>query len=225
MSTLYVLKEGQKRGPFTTEELEQKVESGEFARDDQFWTEGMEEWLPLSEIIQIETPAVSEEVSAGEEAAEVPSEESEQSRSVLEEEEATTLYDSDCIKVTTAEVELSDVSIPIIGISKVTAQIETIHRAKPLIGCIVIGVIIVCLALLEIPKTTVTHWTIWGLVLLGLGLWWLRCLIAALRTPRSMLVIDLTDGDEHITRLSPKEVTLSANAIKQAMAARVPVEE
>ncbi|CAN5663026.1 hypothetical protein BH09VER1_BH09VER1_00810 [soil metagenome] len=219
MSTLYVLKEGQKRGPFTTEELEEKVASGEFAHDDQFWTEGMDGWLPLSDIIQVEIEAAGEEPAVAAEESETSSEEpAPESHSVFDAEEAVTLYDTDQIKVTSTEVELSDVSIPIIGISKVTPQIEKVHRVRPLIGCVILGVLIVCLILAEIPKTAITHWVIWGALLLGLGLWWLRCLFAGLRSPRSMLVIDLTDGDEHVARLSPDEVTRSANAIKEAIA-------
>lgn len=221
MSTLYVLKEGQKRGPFTTEELEEKVVSGEFAPDDQFWTEGMDGWLPLSDIIQI-APAPA---STPEGADAVSEEPVSASLSSFEEEEAVTLYDSDRIKVTSVEVELSDVSIPIAGITKVSPQIEVVHRFRPMLGCVILGVIIVLLILLEIPKTTVTHWVIWGAIVLGLGLWWLRCLFEALRTPRSMLVIDLADGDEHVARLAPDEVTRSADAIKQAIASLAPAEE
>ncbi len=72
MSTLYVLKEGEKRGPFTTEELEGKVAAGEFCPEDKFWTEGMEEWRPLSDIIQIEAQGRVEKEPT---APELPSEE------------------------------------------------------------------------------------------------------------------------------------------------------
>lgn len=168
----------------------------------------MEEWLPLSQIIQADSAesSPSSEDTDAEESSDASGE------------EAVTFYDSDTIRVTSAEVELSDVIIPVVGIAKVSPQIETLHRFRPMLGCIILGVLIVCLVLLEIPKSTVTHWVVWGAVLLGLGLWWLRCFYAAMRAPRSLLVIDLTDGDEHIVRLSPQEVTRSSEAIKQALA-------
>ncbi len=46
MSALYIQKEGRQWGPFTTEELEGQVAAGSFSREDLYWTEGMEEWLP-----------------------------------------------------------------------------------------------------------------------------------------------------------------------------------
>ena len=54
MSTIYVLQDGQKTGPFTTEELEGKVEAGALSREDLFWIEGMEEWQPLASVMEIE---------------------------------------------------------------------------------------------------------------------------------------------------------------------------
>ncbi len=56
MSTIHVLKNGEKWGPFTTEELEGHVEQGTFTPDDLVWWEGMEDWQPLSSLFEEEAP-------------------------------------------------------------------------------------------------------------------------------------------------------------------------
>ncbi len=56
MSTILVLKNGEKWGPYTTEELEGHVEQGTFTPDDLVWWEGMEEWQPLSSLFEEEEP-------------------------------------------------------------------------------------------------------------------------------------------------------------------------
>lgn len=197
MSTIYVLREGQKSGPFTTEELEGKVVAGEFSHEDLFWTEGMEEWQPLASVLEA-----------------VPEEEGESDIGIL--------YDSEGTVVTTHAVHLScGEEVPLAGIKHVLVQSEKIKRFKPVAGCVVLGVIIICLALLEIPRTTTTHWVLWGGVLLGLALWWVRLLILALRVPATMVVIDLTDGDERIVRAKAAQAEELCEAIKLARAEAV----
>jgi len=196
MSTIYVLKEGQKIGPFTTEELEDKVVEGLFSREDLFWTEGMDDWEPLSTVIE----AVAEsapDLSIQEDA----------------------LYNAGGTVVTSQAVHLSGgEEIPVAGISKVAVQSERIKRFKPVAGCIVVGVVIVCFALLEIPRITPTHWILWGLVLLGLALWWVRLLLLALRIPATLVIIDLQNGDERIIRAKAREAKELCGAIDLARA-------
>lgn len=201
MSTIYVLKEGRETGPFTTEELEGKVEAGELSREDMFWTEGMEEWQPLSTVLE----AVPDSGETPEEIADV-------------------LYDAAGAAVVTPHaVHLScGEEIPLAGISKVAVQSEQVKRFKPVAGCIVLGVVIVCLALLEIPRTTATHWVLWAGVLLALLLWWVRMLLLALRTPATMVVIDLHDGDERIVRARAKVAQELCGAIDLARAEAQP---
>ncbi len=56
MSTILVLKNGEKWGPYTTEELEGHVEQGTFTPEDLVWWEGLEEWQPLSSLFEEEEP-------------------------------------------------------------------------------------------------------------------------------------------------------------------------
>jgi hypothetical protein len=196
MSTLYVLKEGQKTGPFTTEELEGKVVAGELSHEDLFWMEGMEEWQPLATVLQIVHDAPEPEKVAVE-----------------------VLYDADGAVVTPHAVHLScGEEIPLVGITKVVVQSEKVKRFKPVAGCIILGVIIICLVLVEIPRTTATHWILWGGVLLLLIFWWIRMLIVALRVPSILVVIGLNDGDERIVQSKAGKADELCGAINLARA-------
>lgn len=192
MSTLYVLKEGHKWGPFTTEELGERVEKGVFALDDLLWVEGMEDWQPISTMIERVPEPVIEEV---------PPE---------------TLYEAGDILITTRGVELEDYTIPVEDILQASAQKEAVHRVWPVIWSVVLGVAIVCLAVV-LPRQTFTHWTVWGGVTVGLFIVWLRMMYAALRTARCHVTIDLKGGDERILRATPASARPIAEAVNLAV--------
>lgn len=189
MSVIHVQRGDQKLGPFTTEELEEKVAAGELSPEDLFWSEGMEEWQPLATVITIEA---------------TQDEGAEESISHLASEESGILHEIAGTTVTTHAVHLEcGAVLPLTEITKVEVQTEKVRRAKPIVGCVVLGVVIVGLALAEIPRTTTTHWILWGSVLAVLFIWWIRLLMNGLRVGASMVVIDLKDGDERIIRASP----------------------
>lgn len=197
MSTIYVLKEGQKAGPFTTEELEGHVESGVFSREDLFWTEGMEEWQPLASVLEIAT---------------APPDETLEPQDIL--------YETEGAVLTASALHLAGAeAVPLAGITKVGVQTEKVKRAKPVAGCIVLGVVIVVLALLELPRSTTTHWVLWGGLLLVLVLWWFRLLLRALQVPATLVVIDLQDGDERLIRSKPRAAEELCQAITGALEA------
>lgn len=197
MSTIYVLKEGQKAGPFTTEELEGHVEAGIFSREDLFWTEGMDEWQPLATVL--ETPPASPDETG---------------------EPEDILYETEGAVLTASALHLAGAeAVPLAGITKVGVQTEKVKRAKPVAGCIVLGVVIVVLALLELPRSTTTHWVLWGGLLLVLILWWFRFLLRALQIPATLVVIDLQDGDERLIRSKPRAAEELCQAITGALEA------
>lgn len=190
MSTIFVLKEGQKWGPYTAEELEGHVEEGTFASTDQVWTEGMEDWAPLeSLLIHIDN-------------------------------DWTTYLEEDGIHISDQWVKLQESSVPLEMISKADVQTEKIQRAKPIVGTIIVGVLILCIPVLFIYLThsTVTEWVIGGVVLVGLLLWWLRLLYSAIRPARSLIVLDLKNGDERILQINPNIAPAALEALHQAMA-------
>ncbi len=203
MSTIYVQKDGQKLGPFTTEELEGKVGEGVFSPQDLYWTEGMDDWQPLAGVI-----------------AENETQEQEQQETAVEPavEEGELLFDSPDARLTSEALYLGGEEIPILSIEKASAQTETVRRAKPITGTILLGVVVVCVALIEIPRSTVTHWVIWGAILLGLFLWWLRLFVNAVRPASTVLIVDLRDGDERILPMDPAPANELAGAINQAVA-------
>ena len=46
----YVVIEGKKQGPFSSEEITEKLGSGELKAEDLAWNTGMKEWKPLAEL-------------------------------------------------------------------------------------------------------------------------------------------------------------------------------
>jgi hypothetical protein len=201
MSTIYVQKEGQRWGPFTTEELEGKVGEGVFSPEDLFWTEGMEEWQPLGEAIALEEEPGIE--SPGEAEFTVG--------------ENDLLFECDPVRLTARTLHLPGEDIPVPLLAKASVQTETIHRTKPIIGSVVLGVIIVCGALVEVHRPNLTAWLVWGVILAGLLIWWLRIFSTAIRPAATIAIIDLRNGDERIVRLDPPEARELAAAVNRAI--------
>lgn len=207
MSAIYVQRGDQQLGPFTTEELEGKVAAGELSPEDLFWSEGMEDWQPLTTVITIETgPGDGDEETADD--SSVP----------LTPKEVGILHKIADTTVTTHALHLEcGAVLPLEDITKVSIQTEAVRRGKPLMGCIILGVLIVSLALAEIPRLNATHWVLWGLLLAGLVIWWFRLLLRVLQVGASMVVIDLKDGDERIIPATPETARQLRDAIRLSL--------
>ncbi len=209
MSTFFVQKEGQKWGPFTTEELEGKVVEGVFSHEDLFWTEGMEEWQPLGGVLE-----AGEELQAEEQ-------QEEGIAPVFEIEETNILFDSPEARLTSKVLHLAGEDIPVHALAKATVQTENIRRTKPIVGSVLLGVAIVCVAFIEVHRPDLTAWLILGAVLAGLLVWWLRIFSAAIRPASTMLIVDLRNGDERLLRMEPSDARELAVAVDQAVIAAV----
>lgn len=170
MSTILVLKNGEKWGPYTTEELEGHVEQGTFTPEDLVWWEGLEEWQPLSSLFEEEEPPD---------------------------------FECEGVRVFPDRVELDGVSLLAPLILRASVQRQKNRRVKPVIGAVIVGVVAVCVAFVPIPRQNHTEWAIWGLVLLGLVIWCLRLMYAGLGGGRSLLIVDLADGNERIRQIDP----------------------
>ncbi|MBN8710037.1 MAG: DUF4339 domain-containing protein [Verrucomicrobia bacterium] len=170
MSTILVLKDGEKWGPYTTEELEVHVEEGTFTPEDLVWWEGLEEWQPLSSLFEEEEPPD---------------------------------FECDGVRVFSDRVEVDGVSLLAPLILRASVQKQKVRRARPIIGAIIVGVLAVCVALVPIPKQNHTEWIVWGIVLLGLLIWCVRLMYAGLGGGRSLLIVDLADGNERIRQVDP----------------------
>jgi len=190
VSAIYVLKAGMQQGPFSTGEIRDQVESEELSLDDVYWIEGNDEWSPIRDLFE-----VGEDAKEGE------------------------IYYEGCgARVMLGALDLPCGVLGVRDIHHVEAQVEKIKRVKPIVGAVVLGVFIVCLILIEIPRTTATHWVVWGLIILGLLIWWIRLLYAGLRAPKSFVVIDLNDGDERIVAAPAAEARKMAAAIEAVRA-------
>lgn len=188
MSTIFVLKEGQKWGPYTAEELEGHVEAGTFSPNDLVWSEGMDDWAPLEAVI------------------------------IRVSHDWTTYLEEEGLHVTDQWVKMEEKSVPLGLIAKANVQTEKVRRVKPMIGTILLGVILLCVPFLEIPRANVTEWTIWIVVYLTLAFWWLRLLYSAIRPARSLVVLDLKNGDERILQIKPNLAPAVDEALHTALA-------
>lgn len=205
MSAIYVLKDGVRTGPHSPEELGSLVEAGEFSLQDQYWIEGMDDWVPLSAIVTAEEPAPGKELSeedSGEEFGEI-------------------LFEAPGIEVRPGKILLPCGEVEPEMVRHASAQIENVHRVRPLAFAVVLGVVIAAGLLVELPRSTLAHWLIWGAVLLALIVWWLRILAHGLRAPKSVVAVDLTDGDERLVVLPPAAAIKLAEAIEAARSLRV----
>lgn len=170
MSTILVLKNGEKWGPYTTEELEGHVEQGTFTPEDLVWWEGLEEWQPLSSLFEEEEPPD---------------------------------FECEGVRVFSDRVELDGVSLLAPLILRASVQRQKNRQVKPVIGAVVIGVAAVCVAFVPFPRQNHTDWVIWSLVLLGLIIWCFRLMYAGLGGGKSLLIVDLADGNERIRQVDP----------------------
>jgi uncharacterized RDD family membrane protein YckC len=55
----YIHKSGQRSGPFPEEQLKQLLSSGMASSSDLCWREGLSEWIPLSQVIDLSPPQVT----------------------------------------------------------------------------------------------------------------------------------------------------------------------
>lgn len=51
MQTFYIARNGEQKGPFTENELRAKIQAGEFSKEDHAWTDGLTEWVVVSELL------------------------------------------------------------------------------------------------------------------------------------------------------------------------------
>lgn len=56
---IYIVKDGQKEGPFTHEQIQVMLDSAKIALSDNAWSEGHDSWKPLHVILGANTPAYS----------------------------------------------------------------------------------------------------------------------------------------------------------------------
>jgi len=102
-------------------------------------------------------------------------------------------------------------------IARVTVQTETIQRDKPIVGCVIIGILIIGLAITKIPHTDDANWIYWVILLLGMIFLWIRFLLQALREGDSMLVIKLKRGDERLIGATPAVARQLCEAIEKCL--------
>ena len=65
-TALYLSKDGEMFGPHSLEEAQKLLESGVISLDDLVWTEGMEQWSAIRDVVESPTPESEEVIPVGE---------------------------------------------------------------------------------------------------------------------------------------------------------------
>ena len=58
---IYISKNGQQAGPYSIAEVTDRLKSGFLSPSDTWWRDGMEQWLPLVELKDIQSPVLDSE--------------------------------------------------------------------------------------------------------------------------------------------------------------------
>lgn len=197
MSAIYVMAGDERVGPLTTEEIREAVEEGRLSLENLAWQEGMEDWLPLSEVLEIPEDCDSEE---------------EDFESMILLEGPGYILSPGCLQVGT---EL----FPIANLVKAEVEIEHTKRGKAVGASIVFGVLLAVALAMPLRPETSQHWILWGIsvvVIVGLLI---RSLLAAFKPTPAFVAVHLLGGDDRILPMSPSEARAAANAVNNAIAA------
>ena len=128
------------------------------------------------------------------------------------------LFERDGVLVTREDLEIDGETFPISSIQRTETHVEHVRRFGSVFGSVVLGVVVICVAFVPIPRTTLVGWVIWGMILGALVIWWFRCLYSALRAARSHVDIIFRDGTERVISTNPGDAKKLSAAIDDALA-------
>lgn len=189
MSAIYVLAGDERVGPFTTEEIREKVGQGIFTPEHLGWQEGLETWVPVSSLIP------DEEVV----------------------EETQILHESRQCRLTTESLEFGGQVIPLDEMASVEVEADHTKRARPILGIIIFTLLLLVLLFspLHLVASNALIVRIVGGVILGFLL--IRSLLAALSPAQAIVAILLRDGETRMLTLPHAEALVLIKAINEAV--------
>jgi hypothetical protein len=198
VSAIYVLAGEERVGPFTIEEIRDRMAEGTYSPETLAWQEGTEEWVPLSSLL---APPNDREI------------------------EPTILHESRQCILTTEQLEFAGHVIPLIEMASVEVEAEHTNRRKPITGVVVFTLLLLMLFFipLHLVATNVLIIRIVGATILGLLL--LRCLIPAFAPAQAIVSILLRSGETRMLTLPHAEALTLINAINAAVGPASTAEE
>lgn len=196
MSAIYVLAGDERDGPFTIEEVRDKMAAGVYTPDTLIWQEGQEQWFPLSSLIEVSVPEENQNPEAAE--------------------EAIVLHESRQCRLTTEYLEFGNQAIPLNEMVTVEVEAEHTNRSRPVGGVILFSFLL--LILLFVPLHLISDYDafirIGGSVLLVFLL--IRSLLAALSPAQAIVSILLNDGEPRMLTLPHAEALVLIKALHEA---------
>ena len=144
----HISREGQKLGTFSEEEVIEGLEKGEILATDELWTEGMDEWQPVSEVIEVdedEDVADAPAAAAEPDPVEVPAEPEDEILPVEPEapvQELTELAPEPEVpedEPLHAEDELVEPEAPVQALAEPASRVPPVSQAPPAVVYVPVG--------------------------------------------------------------------------------------
>jgi hypothetical protein len=194
VSAIYVLAGEERVGPLTTEVLREGVEQGVYSDDQLAWVEGMDDWAPLALVLSSEEPA----------------EPPEDSHVILE---------GPGYLLSPSLLQVGVDIFPMTSLLRAEVEVEHTKRGKFIVSSIVIGVLLILTLAMPLRPETTHHWILWSISLAVLLLFFVRSLLGAFKETPAFVAVHLTNGDDRILPMSPKEAKAAASAINETIGA------
>ena len=210
MDAYHVMAGEERLGPFSLEEIAGMIESGELSLEQHAWAEGMEDWMPISAILEQAGAAV---------------------HAVVEDEDGEivekALLEGPGFAITALHLVLGEEVWEWAAINKAEVEVEHTKRGKAIAGTIFFGVIGVILLALPLFHNLGEKalWIIWGVIALGCVVMFFRNASTAFRPTPTFLAVHLADGDDRIVPLSHRQARHACDAINARLKGSCPSEE
>ncbi len=200
MSAIYVLAGEERVGPLTTEVLREGVERGVYSDEQLAWSEGMEDWAPLSVFLAEETP---DDIPEG----------------------MHVILEGPGYLLTESLLQVGVDIFPIVALLRAEVEVEHTKRGKFIISSIITGVLTILTLAMPLRPETANHWILWSISLAVLLFFFIRSLLGAFKETPAFVAVHLRNGDDRILPMSPRQAKAAAVAINDAIRAAVATAE
>jgi len=177
-------------GPMSADEIRSSVSEGRFTLGHLGWVEGMENWLPLAEILE---------------------------SGIAEEEEPVVLTEGPGYVLTDQALRVVDEVFPLGAVAKATVEVEHTKRGPAIAGTILFGLLaVIAVAMPHKPQTN-AQWTVWALSAVVILVLFSRCLFSAFKPSATFVAIHLVGGDDRILPMASKDAAAAEKAINASL--------
>ncbi len=189
MADIFVLSGEKRIGPLAWEVARQGMIEGIYSAEQMAWTEGMEEWLPLAEVLGVET-----EIETGE---------------VIAEGGGFVLFEH--------ALQVREERFPLGFLLGTEVETEHTKRGRAIFWSILFGVLTIVTLAMPLRPETRDHWVLWAVSLAVFLLVFVRSLLAAFKSTPAFVSIHLQNGDDRILPMSHREAKEASRRINAAI--------